>query len=480
MLTGDFDEPAACAGGRPELCLTSPSQQYRLSHPWLQAPQPELLSEEQISQLAADAPEEPTRKRSLEGRRIPLEGLFADDDGPDDEVKPPPGFENRRPSKGSTGASAAVERAVPVAMERAASPKPAPGGAVGLRAPTWLSLLAAALEMPSTGCWETAAAELGMSEAHVPALSCLPQIGHPADACTELSPLNAGPPEPVAVSLESSSSTLSAGTTVSSAAASLVSKQLGLDHEQPGTPGAWLRMPGGCVVRLAPSRPPGLLSPTQGTPAPVTSPGHSSAVHETSQEDGKENALAGEPAAAKEAGAKEAPALEAGAQTAAAQDAVGALEAAVAKEAAAGVKEQTGAAGALGGVREPARDTLVKEYREDPHSPSARALAEATAAASRALRTPSPSRKPKSATAACELGGLPLFHTKVSVVVWLLGSWRPPGSPAAQVWPASLVAQSLDCSSAGKLGHPAISSVGPALLSFRWSGQDNQQCHCCW
>ena len=361
----------------------------------------------------------------MEGRRIPLEGLFADDDGPDDEVKPPPGFENRRPSKGSTGASAAVERAVPVAMERAASPKPAPGGAAGLRcAPTWLSLLAAAAEclLQAAGKRQlpaVAAAELGMPEAHVSALSCLPQIEHPADACTELCPLNAGPPEPVAVSLESSSSTLSAGTTVSSAAASLVSKQLGLDHEQPGTQGAWLRMPGGCVVRLAPSRPPGLRSPTQGTPAPGTAPGHSSVVHEISQEDGKENALAGEPAAAKEAGAKEAPALEAGAQTAAAQDAVGALEAAAAKEAAAGVKEQTGAAGALGGVREPARDTLVKEYREDPNSPSARALAEATAAASRALRTPSPSRKPKSATAACELGGMPLLR-KCGLQAWLL------------------------------------------------------------
>ena len=252
-----------------------------------------------------------------------------------------------------------------------------------------------------------------MPEAHVPALSCR-QLERPADACTELCPLNAGPPEPVAVSLESSSSTLSAGTTVSAAAASLVSKQLGLDHEQPGTPGtpgtpgAWLRTPGGRMVRLAPSRPPGLLSPTQGTPAPGTSPGHSSAVHGSSQEDGKENALAGEPAAAKEAGAKEAPAREAGAQAAAAQDAAGAHEAAAAKEAAAGVMEQPGVAGALGGVREPARDTLLKDSREDPNSPSARALAEATAAASRALRTPSPSRKPKSATAVCELGDLPL------------------------------------------------------------------------
>ena len=212
----------------------------------------------------------------------------------------------------------------------------------------------------------------------------------------------------MAVSLEPSSSTLSAGTTVSAAAASLVSKQLGLDHEQPGHPGAWLRMPGGRMVRLAPSRPPGLLSPTQGTPAPGTSPGHSSAGHEASQEDGKENALAGEPAAAKEAGAKEAPARESGVQAAAAPEAVGAHEAAVGREAVAGDRDQPGAAGGLGGVREPARDTLVKDSREDPNSPSARALAEATAAASRALRTPSPSRKPKSATAACELADLPL------------------------------------------------------------------------
>lgn len=246
--------------------------------------------------------------------------------------------------------------------------------------------------------------------------------------------MNAGPSEPVAVSLESSSSTLSAGTTVSAAAASLVSKQLGLDHEQPGTPGAWLRMPGGRMVRLMPSRPPGLLSPTQGAPAPGTSPGHSSAVHETSQEDGKEIALAGEPAAAKEA-----PAKEAAAQTAAAQEAVGAHEAAGGKEAAVSVKEQPGAAGALGGVR----DTLVRDAREDPNSPSARALAEATAAASRALRTPSPSRKPKSATAAGELGGLPLYTWGVLTLGLLLGSWRPPGSPTPPLWACELGCSSL-------------------------------------